>query len=115
MPIMMISFFKSLKRAFSDTSFRVLLSLVLLVLLTGTIFYNRVEGWSYFDSFYFSVITLTTVGYGDMSPTTFSSKLFTIFYLFIGIGLIVSFITTLASNYIEYTKEKHKIRKEKRK
>ena len=46
------------------------------------------EDWSWVDSFYFSAVTLTTVGFGDLSPTTTVSKLFTVFYIFIGISLI---------------------------
>lgn len=50
-------------------------------LLTGTVVYHLLEDWSWVDSLYFSVVTLTTVGYGDLSPTTDLSKLFTVVYL----------------------------------
>jgi voltage-gated potassium channel len=55
-----------------------------------------VEKWSVVDALYFSVTTLTTVGLGDLAPTTTLGKLFTIVYIFVGIGLIAGFITTLA-------------------
>jgi hypothetical protein len=48
------------------------------------------------DAFYFSVTTLTTVGLGDLAPTTMLGKLFTVLYIFVGISLIAGFINTLA-------------------
>ena len=67
----------------------------------GTWFYSLVEGWSLLDSLYFSVITLTTVGYGDFSPSTVAGKIFTIFYIFVGIGLILSFLNAIAERSTE--------------
>ena len=47
------------------------------------------------DAFYFSVTTLTTVGLGDLAPTTTFGKLFTSVYIFAGLGLITGFINTV--------------------
>jgi len=76
-----------------DPEFR---SLVLVTLLGGMIFYSLEEGWSVVDAFYFSVTTLTTVGLGDLSPKTTIGKLFTVVYIFAGIGIILGFIDTVA-------------------
>ena len=59
-------------------------------LLVGTIFYHWAEGWSYLDSVYFCVVSLGTVGYGDLTPTTPIAKLFTIVYLINGIVILLS-------------------------
>ncbi len=72
--------------------FNILISTVIVTLLIGTLFYNFVEGWNVLDSMYFSVITLTTVGYGDLAPITDAGKIFTSFYVLIGIGIIFAFI-----------------------
>ena len=61
---------------------------MLLVLASGTTFYALVEGWSVVDALYFSVLTLTTVGFGDLVPTTVASKLFTVGYVLFGVGLL---------------------------
>ena len=65
------------------------------ILLIGSIVYHFIEGWGWIDSIYFSVITLTTVGYGDFSPQTDIGKIFTIFYIITGIGLMFSLINKL--------------------
>jgi len=59
-------------------------------LLVGMIAYHFLEGWSYLDSLYFSVITLATVGYGDLTPTTPIAKLFTILYVVNGIAILLA-------------------------
>jgi hypothetical protein len=57
-------------------------------ILVGAILYNRLEGWSFFDSVYFVVITLTTIGYGDFSPTTQITRFLTIFFAINGIAIL---------------------------
>ena len=68
-------------------SFRILAGLAAGALLAGTVAYRLLEDWSWVDALYFSVITLTTVGYGDLSPSTDASKLFTVVYVISGISL----------------------------
>jgi len=87
-----------------DVEFRILL-FILLTLLTGaTLFYYRVEGWSLIDSLYFSVMTMVTIGYGDFVPTTTLSKLFTILFAIMSIGLFVTVITKIVKLMLEYKK-----------
>ena len=78
-----------------------ILGLVLVVLATGILFYHVVEDWSFLDSAYFSVITLTTIGFGDFSPKTDLGKIFTIFYAFAGIGLLAGYIQLRARQRIQ--------------
>jgi len=76
------------------------LILVILFLFVGTIFYSTIEGWTSVDSLYFSAMTLTTVGYGDLYPTTIASKLFTSFYAVFGVGTMFYVFGTLISKYL---------------
>jgi hypothetical protein len=59
-------------------------------LLVGTVFYHWAEGWSYLDSMYFCVVSLGTVGYGDLTPTTPLAKVFTMVYLINGIVILLA-------------------------
>ena len=68
------------------------------LLVSGTTFFTLVEGWSVLDAFYFSVTTLTTVGFLEPAPTTALGKIFTILYIFVGLGVIGGFINVLAKH-----------------
>jgi len=50
------------------------------VLLTGMLIFSMLEGWSLIDSLYFVTMTATTVGYGDLIPSTNISKIMTILF-----------------------------------
>jgi len=63
-----------------------LLSLAVLITVLGQLVGKR-EGWSAFDSFYWSFVTATTVGYGDIRPTKKGSRVFAIALAFLGLIL----------------------------
>lgn len=69
-------------------STHIIVALVVSVIAIGTVVYRYLEEWSWIDSLYFSAITLTTVGYGDLTPSSSASKLFTVFYLATGISML---------------------------
>jgi hypothetical protein len=79
-----------------DPQFVSLGLLTVIAIASGTGFYTLVEGLRVVDALYFSVVTLTTVGYGDFAPKTDAGKLFTAVYVLLGIGLLLTFVTTIA-------------------
>ena len=73
---------------------------IILLLILGTVMYHRLENWTYISSFYFSVATLTTVGYGDLAPTHDISRLFTAGYILIGVTVAIASLSTIGKEYV---------------
>ena len=98
--------FSTIKSFLSNKEYRDLLLTSVAILIIGTLVYHELEGWSYLDSFYFSFITLTTIGFGDFAPHTDGGKVFTIIYIVIGVGIILTFINTLYNHYDQNKRKK---------
>jgi len=75
-----------------------LVGLFVVFLLLGSLVYHLLEGWTYLEALYFSFTTLTTIGFGDYLPSTPISKVFSIFYIIVGLGNCASIIALLAVN-----------------
>lgn len=71
-----------------DHAYRILSASALTLIAAATVLYHVIEGWSWVDSLYFSVVAVTTVGFGDLVPTTDAAKLVTVGYIVIGLSLI---------------------------
>jgi voltage-gated potassium channel Kch len=80
-----------------DDEFRGLVFILITLLAGSTYFYWQTEGWSIIDSLYFSVMTMSTIGYGDFAPTTDISKIFTIIFSLLSIGVYVAVVTKIVA------------------
>jgi voltage-gated potassium channel len=87
--------FRPMRAMARDPEGKVLLGSAIALLATGTIVYTVLEGWSPLDALYFCVVTLATVGFGDLTPTTDLAKLFTVGYILTGIGILATFVSEL--------------------
>jgi predicted membrane protein len=87
-----IALFKIFRRLTSQPEFRGLIIVEVVLLASGTVFYHYTEQWTWLDAIYFCVVTLATVGYGDLSPTTAWGKAFAIPYIIIGVAMLGVFI-----------------------
>lgn len=96
---------RGLRVALSDRSVQGVLGITVAIILWASAFYRYVEGWTWIDSIYFSVVTISTVGFGDFSPETSLGKIFTIFYIIIGLGVFVTAATTIADAIISQAKD----------
>jgi hypothetical protein len=79
----------------SDRETRPILLYALGVIAIAATLYHWLEGWSWLDSVYFLVITMTTIGYGDLTPTQPGTKLLTIFVALNGIVLLLTLFDTI--------------------
>lgn len=67
-------------------------SVLVSAILIGTLGFRLVEGWPLFDAFYMALITLTTVGYGEIHPLSFAGRVFASFLMLVGVATVfVSF------------------------
>ncbi|MDJ0753593.1 MAG: NAD-binding protein [Ardenticatenaceae bacterium] len=73
----------------------------LFLIAVGTVVYAILEDWTLFDSLYATIITITTVGYGDLSPQTRSGRIFAIFFTLVAIGLAGYAISSAAAVLFE--------------
>lgn len=74
------------------------LSLIAFLILAAIVAYHFLEGWNYLDSAYFAVSTVTTVGYGDLTPKTGAGRIFTILYMLVGVSTGLYVIMSLGEH-----------------
>lgn len=76
--------------------------LILAHFIVGVLCMMYFEEWYLHDAVYFCMVTLTTVGYGDLSPTNTYSKIFVVYYVLVSMTLISSYLTELVSHVIDH-------------
>jgi hypothetical protein len=75
------------------------------LLVVGTVVYHMIEPWSWVQSFYFTACTLTTVGYGDLVPTSDLSRMFTAVFALAGVAIAFASLSALGTVYIRRTEQ----------
>lgn len=76
---------------------QVSLLVLLLLNLVGTVFYVLIEGWSWVDAFYMTVITIATVGFGEVQTLSPIGRIFTVVLIYMGIGTATTALTNAAA------------------
>lgn len=101
----LVSLFQGFRRGLHDPEFRAITFLLGVAIAIGTVFFRLMEGWSWLDAMYFSVVSLTTVGDANLAPTAALSKIFAMGFSLVGIGLMLAFVSRLTSYRHEATRE----------
>ena len=71
---------------------RFFLASLILIMVVGTFGFMRTEGFSLVDAFYFNIVTITTVGYGDIHPITVTGKMMAVLLILMGTGTFLGVI-----------------------
>jgi len=77
------------------------LLILTLIVAAGSTGYMIIEGWSFFDSLYMTVITITTVGFGEVKDVSITGRIFTIFLIIMGMGIIAYSVGLIAQAMVE--------------
>ncbi len=88
---------------------KTILALAVILLAVGSVGYHLIEGWSLFDSFYMTVITISTVGYREMGDMSEPGRLWTITLIIVGVSMaafIVARFTEQLADVIRYRRRK---------
>ena len=72
-----------------------------LVLVSGTVGYIILEGWSLLDALYMTVITISTVGFGEINPVSDLGRVLTMLILISGLGVLGYLVGTLTQILVE--------------
>ena len=88
-------------RRFARRKVFFLITLLVLVFALGTLGYMMFEGWGALDAFYMTVITLATIGYGEVHPLTTAGRIFTIGLIFAGLGLFTVMIGSVSQAVLD--------------
>jgi len=75
--------------------------LLVLILLVGTMGYVGLEGWPVLDALYMTIITITTVGFGEVNVVSSSGRVFTICIIFMGMGIMAYSLGMVAQIMVE--------------
>lgn len=71
------------------------------IIIIGSVGFHLIEGESLTTSLYWTIVTITTVGYGDVTPITETGKVFSIILIVVGIGTILYILSAIGRNIIE--------------
>jgi len=83
-----------------------LFSLPVIIVIIGTIGFMFIENLSFIDSLYFTIVTISTVGYGDIYPINTAGKIFGIILIVIGIGAFLTIVTNVTQILMQRGRER---------
>lgn len=90
---------------------RLFLAITACVMILGTFGFSRVEGLSLLDALYFSVVTVTTVGYGDLHPVSPAGKVLAMVLIVSGVGTFAGLVANVTEVFL--TRRERALRQEK--
>ena len=84
----------------SRARIRIVMLAVLAAIAVGTVVFHLLEGWSILDSLYVTVQTVTTVGFGDVTPRTTAGRVFATAFMMVGVGIVLYALTSTVQSIV---------------
>jgi voltage-gated potassium channel len=81
--------------------FILIAGLLCFTLVVGTVGFELIEGYSWFDGFYMTLTTITTVGYQEMRPLSHAGRVFNSFLIFFGVSAMFLAVGAMTQTIIE--------------
>ncbi|WP_195940668.1 potassium channel family protein [Romboutsia sp. 1001713B170131_170501_G6] len=101
-------------RLIRTNNFSYTLFIAVIIILLSSISMSYLEHWDIGDSLWWSIVTVTTVGYGYICPKTFSGRIVASILMIFGIGFIGSLTSTLSTYFIKKENIRHHHKKHKK-
>jgi voltage-gated potassium channel len=98
-----MSLFPTGKRSLPSNHRRILLAVlaVTIAIGLGTLGFSLIEGWSILDSLYVAAQTVTTVGYGDLTPATRNGRIFSTVFMLVAVGVVLYALTSAVQAIVQ--------------
>jgi len=90
---------------------KISLALFLVVMTAGTVGFMVLEDLSFFEAFYYNIVTMSTVGYGDIHPTKEASRIFAILLIVVGVGTFLGVIANITEMILLRRETQSRMRK----
>jgi len=98
-----MSLFLTGKRSLPGNNRRILFAIlaVTIAIALGTVGFYLIEGWSILDSLYVAAQTVTTVGYGDLTPATRNGRIFSTAFMLVAVGVVLYALTSTVQAIVQ--------------
>lgn len=96
-----MAIYRGLSDVFSDAKVRALLLFTLSLIGLAAFLFWLIEGWPLIDAAFFAVVTISTVGYGNLTPETVAGKIICMVYIMLGLGVFVAAASAVAEALIK--------------
>jgi voltage-gated potassium channel len=74
---------------------------VVIAIALGTLSFHLIEGWSILDSLYVTTQTVTTVGFGDVTPKSIHGRIFATVFMLVGVGVVLYALTSTVQSIVQ--------------
>ncbi len=98
--------YKHIRFFFNVTGFKYMVVVSVICIIIGGALIHFAEGMSFADGIWWAFVTATTVGYGDISPSTLAGRIIASVLMIVGIGLIGSLTSTITALFFDKTSRK---------